>query len=56
MGYTADLVAGVFIGFDNPTPMGRGSTGGALAAPVFNEFMQAALEGTRPADFRVPDA
>ena len=55
MGYTADLVAGVFIGFDNPTPMGRGSTGGALAAPVFNDFMQAALEGTRPADFRVPD-
>ncbi len=54
MGYTADLVAGVFIGFDNPTPMGRGSTGGALAAPVFNEFMQGALEGTRPADFRVP--
>jgi penicillin-binding protein 1A len=48
MGYTADLVAGVFIGFDNPTPMGRGSTGGALAAPVFNEFMQGALEGTRP--------
>jgi penicillin-binding protein 1A len=46
--------AGVFIGFDNPTPMGRGSTGGALAAPVFNEFMQGALEGTRPADFRVP--
>jgi penicillin-binding protein 1A len=35
-------------------PMGRGSTGGALAAPVFNEFMQGALEGTRPADFRVP--
>jgi penicillin-binding protein 1A len=54
VGYTADLVAGVFIGFDTPTPMGRGSTGGALAAPVFNEFMQAALEGTRPADFRVP--
>ncbi|MGJ8570317.1 MAG: penicillin-binding protein 1A [Hoeflea sp.] len=54
MGYTADLVAGVFIGFDNPTPMGRGSTGGALAAPVFNEFMLGALEGTRPADFRVP--
>jgi penicillin-binding protein 1A len=55
VGYTADLVAGVFIGFDTPTPMGRGSTGGALAAPVFNDFMQAALEGTRPADFRVPE-
>jgi penicillin-binding protein 1A len=48
IGYTADLVAGVFIGYDTPTPMGRGSTGGALAAPVFNEFMQGALEGTRP--------
>jgi penicillin-binding protein 1A len=41
-------VAGVFIGFDTPKPMGRGSTGGALAAPVFNEFMQGALEGTGP--------
>ncbi len=51
VGYTADLVAGVFIGFDTPTPMGRGSTGGALAAPVFNEFMQGALEGTRPGGF-----
>jgi len=55
VGYTPDLVTGVFIGFDNPTPMGRGSTGGALAAPVFNEFMLAALEGTRPVDFRIPD-
>jgi len=54
VGYTPDLVAGVFIGYDNPTPMGRGSTGGHLAAPVFNEFMQAALEGTPPVGFRIP--
>ncbi len=54
VGYTPDLVAGVFIGYDTPTPMGRGSTGGALAAPIFNEFMMAALENTFPADFRVP--
>ena len=54
VGYTADMVAGVYIGFDTPTPMGRGSTGGKLAAPIFNEFMTAALEDTRPADFRVP--
>jgi penicillin-binding protein 1A len=48
-------VVGVFIGFDNPKPMGRGATGGALAAPVFKEFMQQALEGKAPiADFRVP--
>ena len=55
VGFTPDLVAGVFIGYDNPTPMGRGATGGALAAPVFNEFMNAAVEGTRPSDFRIPD-
>jgi penicillin-binding protein, 1A family len=55
VGYTPDLVAGVFIGFDNPAPLGRGATGGALSAPVFNEFMQAAVEGTRPVDFRVPE-
>ena len=55
VGYTPDLVTGVFIGFDTPTPMGRGSTGGALAAPVFNDFMLAALEGKRPVDFRVPN-
>ncbi|MEM6463328.1 MAG: penicillin-binding protein 1A [Pseudomonadota bacterium] len=54
VGYTPDLVAGVYIGFDTPTPMGRGSTGGALAAPIFNEFMSAALQEKLPADFRVP--
>lgn len=54
VGYTPNLVAGVFIGFDTPTPMGRGSTGGQLAAPIFNEFMTAALKDTVPSDFRVP--
>jgi len=54
VGYTPDLVAGVFFGFDTPTPMGRGMTGGNLAAPIFNDFMSAALKGKPPADFRIP--
>ena len=54
VGYTPDLVAGVFFGFDTPTPMGRGSTGGNLAAPIFNEFMNDALKDKRPAKFRIP--
>ncbi|MEM8652012.1 MAG: penicillin-binding protein 1A [Pseudomonadota bacterium] len=54
VGYTPDLVTGVYIGYDNPTPMGRGNTGGGIAAPVFTEFMQAALSGKQKADFRVP--
>ncbi|MEN0088587.1 MAG: penicillin-binding protein 1A [Pseudomonadota bacterium] len=55
VGYTPDLVTGVYIGFDRPKPMGRGNTGGGLAAPVFNEFMTAALENTKPKEFRIPE-
>ena len=55
IGFTPDLVVGVFLGFDTPKSMGRGSTGGGLAAPVFKEFVSAALENKRPVDFRVPE-
>ncbi|MBO3759897.1 penicillin-binding protein 1A [Ciceribacter sp. L1K23] len=55
VGYTPDLVAGLYIGFDSPAPLGRGATGGSLSAPIFNEFMQAAVEGTPPGKFRIPD-
>ncbi len=54
IGYTPDLVTGVYLGFDTPRPMGKGSTGGQLAAPLFTEFMAAALEGKNVVDFRVP--
>ena len=55
VGYTPDLVTGVFIGYDNPAPLGPRATGGGLAAPIFIDFMRAALEGTNPVDFRIPD-
>jgi penicillin-binding protein 1A len=55
VGYTPSLVAGVYIGFDDPKPLGRGATGGSLAAPLFNEFMQAALKGHKPEKFIVPE-
>jgi penicillin-binding protein 1A len=54
VGYTPDLVTGIYIGFDNPRPMGRGNTGGGLASPIFTEFMTNALEGKPVVDFRVP--
>jgi penicillin-binding protein 1A len=55
VGYTPDLVTGVYIGYDNPTPMGRGATGGHLAAPVFNEFMQEADKDIPASKFIVPE-
>ncbi len=54
MGFTPDLVVGVFVGYDQPKPMGRGATGGQLAAPIFTEFMKTALADQPPVEFRVP--
>ncbi|MGI9371373.1 MAG: penicillin-binding protein 1A [Hyphomicrobiales bacterium] len=54
VGFAPDLAVGVYIGYDNPKPMGRGSTGGALAAPIFSDFMKAALKDEPATPFRVP--
>jgi penicillin-binding protein 1A len=54
IGYSPDLVVGVFMGYDTPTPMGKGNTGGKLAAPVFGSFMKEALADQPAAPFRIP--
>lgn len=55
VGYAPDLVVGVYIGYDTPRAMGRGNTGGQLAAPIFTAFMQEALKDKPPVEFRVPE-
>ncbi len=45
---------GVYIGFDKPTPMGHGETGGNLAAPVVRDFLKEALADQPPVPFRAP--
>ena len=55
VGYTPDLVAGIYVGFDTPRPMGKGQTGGGLAAPIFERFMSEALADREPSDFQVPE-
>ncbi|MCX7296959.1 MAG: penicillin-binding protein 1A [Hyphomicrobiales bacterium] len=54
IGYTPDVVVGVYFGYDKPRSLGRGETGGALAAPVVKNFMKAALADKPAAPFRVP--
>ena len=44
-GFNADLVAISWIGFDQPTPLGRGETGGKAALPIWMDYMRAALRG-----------
>ncbi len=54
VGYTPDLVVGVYIGFDTPSPMGHGETGGNVSAPVVRDFVKVALADQPPLPFRVP--
>jgi penicillin-binding protein 1A len=55
IGYTPNLVVGLYMGYDKPQGLGKGSTGGGLAAPIFKEFMAEALKDTPIVDFQVPE-
>jgi penicillin-binding protein 1A len=54
IGYTPDLVVGVFLGYDTPRHLGKGATGGQIAAPIFANFMKMALVDKKAAPFRIP--
>ena len=54
IGFTPDLVVGVYVGFDTPRSLGRNEAGGTLAAPIFTEFMRRALVGKSIPNFRLP--
>ncbi|MCC7427082.1 MAG: PBP1A family penicillin-binding protein [Alphaproteobacteria bacterium] len=53
VGFTPDMVTAVWVGFDEPSPLG-GETGGSLAAPIFRDFMTEAMAGRPPVPFRIP--
>ncbi|MGD9765348.1 MAG: penicillin-binding protein 1A [Candidatus Binatia bacterium] len=55
IGYTPQLLATVWIGFDNKRPLGPKSTGGRVAAPIWKAFMAEALKDLPEAKFPVPD-
>jgi penicillin-binding protein 1A len=54
IGFIPDLVAGVYIGFDDPGTLGDDETGGHIAAPVFREFMMAAFKDAPATVFHTP--
>ena len=54
VGFTPDIAAGVFVGYDDPTFLGSDETGGHLAAPIFRDFMMVALKDAPPTEFRTP--
>ncbi|MCR9086268.1 MAG: penicillin-binding protein 1A [Rhodobacteraceae bacterium] len=54
IGFTSNIAAGCYIGFDQPRPMGKGAAGGTMCGPVFDEFMEYAVEEFGGSDFKVP--
>ncbi|QRG05087.1 penicillin-binding protein 1A [Xanthobacter dioxanivorans] len=54
IGFTPEIVVGVYLGYDKPKPMGKGSTGGLLSAPVVRDFMKVAIADRPAIPFRVP--
>ena len=55
VGFTSNIVAGCYIGFDTPRSLGRGASGGGFCGPVFNRFMRKAVAQYGGGDFRVPE-
>jgi penicillin-binding protein 1A len=53
-GGTPDIVAGVYLGYDQPRPMGHGAQGGRIAAPIFKQWAQAALKDQPKVPFVAP--
>ncbi|WP_376100275.1 penicillin-binding transpeptidase domain-containing protein [Roseomonas sp. CCTCC AB2023176] len=54
VGFTPDIVIAVWVGFDDPRPLGEGETGGGNAAPIFHDVLEAALRDSPPVPFRAP--
>ncbi len=54
VGGSADLVGGVYLGYDKPRSMGGGAQGGVIAAPIFKAFAKPAFEGMPVVPFRAP--
>ncbi|MBP6736705.1 MAG: PBP1A family penicillin-binding protein [Rhodobacteraceae bacterium] len=54
IGYTSNIVAGCYLGFDQPRSLGPGAFGGTLCVPIFQEFMSEAVQRFGGTEFKVP--
>jgi penicillin-binding protein 1A len=54
VGFTPDLAAGTYVGFDEPKSLGNHEQAAVVAAPIFRDFLMAALKGTLPRAFQIP--
>ncbi|MBL9049406.1 MAG: PBP1A family penicillin-binding protein [Tabrizicola sp.] len=54
IGYTSNIAAGCYIGYDQPRTLGGGASGGGLCGPVFESFMKTAIKKYGGGAFKVP--
>ena len=55
IGFTSNLVIGVYVGMDNPQPLGKYETGSKAALPIFEEFVKKAINKSDARPFKVPE-
>ena len=55
VGYTSNLVIGVYVGMDNPQTLGRFETGSKAALPIFEEFVKKAVKKSDARPFKIPE-
>lgn len=54
IGFTPDIVVGVYMGYDSPKSLGAAGTGSSLAAPIFGDFMAESMDGKPNVPFKMP--
>ena len=55
LGFSPNLVVGVYVGFDKPATLGEKETGGKVAAPIFGYFISESLSESLVHPFRIPE-
>jgi penicillin-binding protein 1A len=55
IGFTSNLVIGVYVGMDNPAPLGKFETGSKTALPIFKNFVENASKKSDARPFKVSD-
>ena len=55
IGFTSNLVIGVYVGADNPKPLGKNETGSKTALPIFKNFLESSVKRSDARPFKVPN-
>ena len=55
IGFTSNLVIGVYVGMDNPSPLGKYETGSKTALPIFEKFVSRAIKKSDARPFKVAE-